>query len=167
MIHQDRLNIGLAFGGFIVLLLVTVDLFILPNKEIYDVVSDGSIDDVRPMNSRSYGIYYLVGESKEKYKVHEYLYYTILIGNPIVIYETTLFKRRIAISWCNKDENCFTAKIHPLISYPASVGLVILCLTLNALILIRVIKVKTSKASINNVFLQAICVGILVYYLIN
>lgn len=167
MMPPERLNIGFAFGGFTILLLMTVDLFMLSNTEIYDVVSDGTIEDVRPYNSHSYGIYYLVGESKEKYKVHEYLYNIILIGNPIVIYETRLFKRRIAISWCDKDENCFTAKIHPLNSYTVNVGLIMVCLTLNACIFIGIIKVRTSKASINNVFLQAICIGILVYYLIN
>jgi hypothetical protein len=97
---------AVPLAALILVVLVIADLFVIPKREVVEVVDNGTIETSRTSVTRSHESYLLIAKSKKRYLVPQNIFNTILVDQEFVAHKTRLFNRFAQISWC-EGNGCY------------------------------------------------------------
>lgn len=80
-------------------LLLIADTFLLPQKQIIEIKSDGYTARSRTSAHHSHTTYFIISESNYTYRVTEDIWAGTTIGNPFTIYRSFIFHKPLKLSW--------------------------------------------------------------------
>ncbi|AXY72897.1 hypothetical protein D3H65_02455 [Paraflavitalea soli] len=103
--HRILIWLSLAIG-----IMITSDNFLLPKHQQMEVLDNGTTSRTRT-EVDSWLTYFFLTKAGNKYKVPEYLYNAVLIGDTFQIQKTLLCRRPARLSWCEKEGRCYISDI--------------------------------------------------------
>lgn len=100
----------ISWGVLFIGLLLIADTFLLPQKQIVEIKSDGHIARSRTSVHHSYTTYFIVSESNHTYNVTEDIWAGTTIGKPFTIYRSFIFHKPVKLLWC-EESSCYSQPI--------------------------------------------------------
>jgi len=142
--------------------IVILDLFILPHSSKTEILGNSTVDRQKEKND-TYHVYYFITRDNNQYKVPQYLYNTILVGDTFTVAKTPVFKRNASVQWC-KENRCYKMNIGIFNAQTVSYWLIGILLCVSLLFSLNMVSFKKSRFKTYNYIILGASVGIFIVY---
>ena len=156
----------ISWGVLFIGLLLIADTFLLPQKQIIEIKSDGHTAISRTSAHHPHTIYFITSESNHTYNVTEDIWAGTTIGEPFTIYRSFIFHKPLKLLW-REESGCYIQPINNMNKTWFSYSILAFLVAWPLLYFLKLVNTTSKKYDTLNYLAPVLAIIMFVFYLVN